>query len=222
MKDGGLSVATLAIASLSSLAAALFVHKFWQGGAIFAAAVTPVIVAIVSETLRKPVTRFEALREERRDRTRRGRETFGPPSPADEPREDPFGIWGEDRASRRGLFGTRLTPRHLKIALATGIAAFALVTVGLTALELVGGGSAGGDSRTTIFGGKDRDADREQRDTDAEQPAATETQPEEIPETTPSEEEQPVEPGTVTEPPAEETVPQETTPAAPAPAPAAP
>lgn len=215
MQGGGLSVPTLVIASLSSLAAALFVHEFWQGGAIFAAAVTPIIVALVSEMLRKPVTRFETLREERRDRVRRGRETFGPPPPpfADEPGEDPFGIWDEDRASRGGVFGTRLTARHLKLALATGVAAFALVTVGLTALELVGGGSAGGDSRTTIFGGEDRDAHRDQRDRDAQQPAATETQPEQIPETTPEETEEPIEPGTVTEPPAEEAPPEGGTPA---------
>lgn len=219
MQGGGLSVPTLVIASLSSLAAALFIHKFWAGGAILGAAVTPIIVALVSEMLRKPVTRFETLREERRDRARRGRETFGPPPPlAEDPRrEDPFGIWGAE--ARSGLFGGRLNARHLKIALATGVAAFVLVSVGLTALELVGGGSAGGDSRTTIFGGKDRDVDREQRDRDAQQPAATETQPEEIPETTPEETEEPIEPGTVTEPPAEqaepETAPEETAPQAP-------
>ena len=222
MQGGGLSVPTLVIASLSSLAAALFIHKFWPGGAILGAAVTPIIVALVSEMLRKPVTRFETLREERRDRARRGRETFGPPPPlAEDPRrEDPFGIWGAE--TRGGLVGGRLNARHVKIALATGIAAFVLVSVGLTALELVGGGSAGGDSRTTIFGGKDRDADREQRDRDARQPAATETQPEEIPETTPEETEEPIEPGTVTEPPAQ-TTPEGGTPApeqSPAPAPA--
>lgn len=223
MQGAGLSVPTLVIASLSSLAAALFINTFWKGGAILGAAVTPVIVALVSEMLRKPVSRFETLREERRERSRRGRETFGPPSPAGEPpREDRFGIWGEETPPQ--LFGGRLNARHLKIALATGIAAFVLVTVGLTAAEMVFGGSAGGgDRRTTIFGGRDRDAERERRERDAEPPAATETQPEQIPETTPEEPGQPVEPGLATEPPAEEappeTVPGETLPEA---APAAP
>ena len=206
--QGGLSLQTLIIASMSSLAAALFVHEFWQGGAIFAAAVTPVIVAIVSEALRKPVSRFDQLREERRERARRGRETFGPPPGVAPPREDRFGIWGEETPG--GLFGGRLNARHLKIALATGLAAFVIAAAGLTALELVGGGDAGGDRRTTIFGGEDRDATRERRGT--ERPAATGTTPEEIPQTTPEEPEQPIEPGTVTEPPAE-TAPEQTAPA---------
>ena len=222
-EGSGLSLTTLAIASLSSLTAALIIHKFWKAGAIYGAAVTPIIVAIVSEALRKPVSRFETLREERRDRARRGRETFGPPGPREEPpREDRFGIWGEETPG--GLFGGRLNARHLKIALATGIAAFVLVTVGLTAAEMVFGGSAaGGDSRTTIFGGRDRDTGREQPAETTQEPAATDTQPEQIPETTPETTEAPVAPGTVTEPPPEdapeETVPGETVPDTAAPAP---
>ena len=212
---GGLSLQTLIIASLSSLTAALVIHKFWKGGAIFGAAVTPVIVAIVSEALRKPVSRFDTLREERRERARRGRETFGPPADlAAPPREDRFGIWGEEAPPR--LLGGRLNGRHLKIALATGLAAFAIAVAGLTAAELVGGAAAGdGDRRTTIFGGKDRDAAREERDGAEQQPAATETQPEDIPSTTPEESEQPIEPGTVPEPPADTapaTTPGETAP----------
>ena len=47
-----LSVQTLAIASVSSAVAAIVVSQFWKGGT--AAAVTPVIISIISELLHKP------------------------------------------------------------------------------------------------------------------------------------------------------------------------
>jgi len=49
-----LSVQTLAIASISSAVAAIVVSQFWKGGTAPAAAVTPIVVSIVSELLRKP------------------------------------------------------------------------------------------------------------------------------------------------------------------------
>src|SRR3954449_11106703 len=61
----GLSVTTLMIASLSSLAAALVVSKIWGGGTLFGAAMTPVIVALVSEGLRRPATIVTSVRETR-------------------------------------------------------------------------------------------------------------------------------------------------------------
>ena len=50
----GLSVSTLMIASLSSLAAAVVVSRLWGGGTLIGAAMTPVIVALVSEGLNRP------------------------------------------------------------------------------------------------------------------------------------------------------------------------
>ena len=49
-----LSISTLVIASIASLTAAVVTSHFWLAGTPLAAAVTPVIVAIVSELLRKP------------------------------------------------------------------------------------------------------------------------------------------------------------------------
>ena len=49
-----LSVRTLAVASISSVVAAIVVSQFWKGGTAPAAAVTPVIVSLVSELLHKP------------------------------------------------------------------------------------------------------------------------------------------------------------------------
>lgn len=57
--DGTLSASTLLIGSLSSAASAVVVHEFWRAGAILAAAATPLLVAIFSELLRRPITRVQ-------------------------------------------------------------------------------------------------------------------------------------------------------------------
>lgn len=49
-----LSLRTLVIASLASAAAAVVVSTFWRSGTPIAAAITPVIVALVSEMLHRP------------------------------------------------------------------------------------------------------------------------------------------------------------------------
>src|SRR3954471_11466847 len=49
-----LSLRTLAIASIASATAAIVVSQFWAGGTPIAAAVTPVLVALVSEMLHRP------------------------------------------------------------------------------------------------------------------------------------------------------------------------
>ena len=53
-----LSIRTLAIASLASATAAVLTSQFWAGGTPIAAAVTPVIVALVSEMLHRPSERI--------------------------------------------------------------------------------------------------------------------------------------------------------------------
>ncbi|HEX2084362.1 MAG TPA: hypothetical protein VHF89_01655 [Solirubrobacteraceae bacterium] len=203
---GGLSLQTLVIASLSSLAAALFIHEFWQGGAILGAAVTPVIVAIVSELLRKPADAFK------------GRTTTVNPPPVVQPREDRYGIWEEQR--RR--------PLHLKLALATGAVAFLIAAFFLTGAELVIGGADDSD-RFRVLPGKQEQKDSRDRDRDSDAPARTapddsapapettpeettpeETTPEEVPppeETTPEEEAPPEETVPTPEPPATTPVP---------------
>jgi hypothetical protein len=200
-QGGGLSLTTLLIASLSSLAAALVVHKFWQGGAILGAAVTPVIVAIVSEGLRKPV-----------DAVKSRTTTVNPPPVVETPRDDRFGIWEEQRKRR---------PLHVKLAVATGVVAFLIAAFFLTGAELVLGGASDSD-RFRFVPGKQEQKDRRDRDeTPAatqpeEEPAPEETTPDEAPETVvPT---QPVPEETVPVPPAETTPPPvATTPAQPAP-----
>src|SRR6188472_859250 len=52
---GGLSFQTLGISAAAAVVAATVVPLFWEHGTVLATAMTPVIVALVSEGLRKPV-----------------------------------------------------------------------------------------------------------------------------------------------------------------------
>jgi hypothetical protein len=157
-EQGGLSVQTLIIASVSSLVAAIVVHEVWQGGAILGAAITPVIVALTSEGLKKPTQRITAIREERVART--GVRSPAAPPPPELERADPFGIWQEE--PRRSA---RLGGHHWKLALATGVVAFALAAFVLTGSELVFGGPVGtGGKKTTLFGGKSKHRRQQERE----------------------------------------------------------
>jgi hypothetical protein len=177
-QGGGLSVTTLLIASAASMTAAVVIHEFWTYGAILGAAITPIIVAVTSELLKKPVDRATRLAEERRERrtaTRGHQVPTGAPAP--DPRgDDPFGIWQADRAQP---WYRRLTRRHLRLGLVTGLLAFAIGAIALTAGELALGGSVGGGERTTLGGGSsgsDEDREREERrdeQDDAAEPGAT-------------------------------------------------
>ena len=159
-KEGGgsgLSLQTLLISSLAAVAAAIVVPMFWVKGSIIATAVTPVIVAIVSEMLNRPATAIKtaAPRVARRTATGaavRSRTPTGVGARGEGPeqlpprRPDPFGLYEEARPKNR---------RPLKIALLTGLLAFVIGAGVVTASELaVFGHSVGQPKRSTgLFGG---------------------------------------------------------------------
>jgi hypothetical protein len=216
-QGGGLSLQTLVIASLASMTAAVVIHEVWTGGAILGAAITPIIVAVTSELLKRPIDRASQRRERaaRSERTRdavaRGETApLAPPAPERPDRADPFGIWQADRPEPRYR---RLGRRHVRIALVTGVLAFAVGAAALTVTEVVLGGNLGSGGRETTLGGgsaPDRDRD-EDRPTSTE---PTETSP------APTQEAEPAPQGpTTTTPPAQTTPPASTAPAATTPAP---
>src|SRR3954469_15484657 len=59
--SSGLSIQTLLISAAAAAAAATLVPMIWERGTILATAMTPVIVALVSEGLRKPVQHVSAV-----------------------------------------------------------------------------------------------------------------------------------------------------------------
>lgn len=151
-----LSLQTLIIASLASMTAAIVVSHFWRGGTPIAAAITPVIVALASELYRRPAERITRLSSRAASVTTRSR-TAGPGAgyqdrPAVETRVL-GGDGGPVRVYRHERRGSRLRPVHLKIALATALAAFAIAVAVLTLPELLFGGSLASHGRTTFFGG---------------------------------------------------------------------
>lgn len=163
-QSGGLSVTTLLIASGSAAAAAVIVPLFWDRGSLLAAAITPVIVTLVSEALKKPVEKVSTVGVWRRTpegtaiRQPQGRD-FEVHDPDEERIEvepertdDPFGL---REPERRGFF----TRRRIMVALVTGLLAFAIAAVVVTASELaIFGDSVSRPHRTTFFGGKSRKA----------------------------------------------------------------
>jgi hypothetical protein len=224
-QSGGLSVTTLLIASGSAAAAAVIVPLFWERGSLVAAAITPVIVTLVSEALKKPVEKVQTVGVWRRTpqgtavRQPGGRdfEVHDPEEErlevAPEQPDDPFGL----REPERGGFFTR---RRVALAVVTGALAFGIAAVVVTASELaIFGDSVSREHRTTFFGGKSKKA------TPTPTPTATPTaSPEESPTPTPTPTESPTETPTpsVTETPTPSVTPEAATPepgATPAPTP---
>ncbi len=195
VKSSGISVQTLVISASAAVAAAVVVPMIWERGTLVATAMTPVIVALVSEGLRKPADRLSAATKTVR-RSATGAAVRDPDFDPLPPGEGDVAVREDDP------FGLRSRPpvkHHWKIALATGAAAFAIAVVALTMSELVFGGPAtkeGGS--TTFFSGS-------QEPTPTATPTATET-----PEAT--ETAQPTATPTPTAPPAEAPAPLEATP----------
>jgi hypothetical protein len=174
--SGGLSVQTLLISAVAAVAAATVVPMIWEQGTIFATAMTPVVVALVSEGLRKPVQHVSTVapRVTRRSGTGAAVRRFEPAAAGTRDAER-VGARGEGRERFEPLpghlrdeapavsdddpFGLRKaqrTPRpRLKIALVTGLLAFVIAAGVVTASELaLFGGSVSSDRKTSLFGGQ--------------------------------------------------------------------
>jgi hypothetical protein len=164
-RSGDLDATTLAIAAVASAAAAFVTSQVWAGGTLWSAAMTPVIVALVREVLRRPVERVRTVR------TTRGGRTVEVPveEMADPDRPD------EPVAVYRRSGESRWSSRRVRIAIITGLLAFAGVAVAYTVPELLAGRSlgGGGDNRTTLFGGQPRKATEKKKAEPTATPQAT-------------------------------------------------
>jgi hypothetical protein len=196
-----LSLQTLVIASLASAAAALVTSQVWERGKVVTAALTPVIVAIVSELLHRPTERVRAVT------TSRAR---GPAAPAErfDPRRLQQGAAGAASSEPRVYRPRRRL--HIKIALVTGAVAFAIAVLALTVPELLAGSSVAGGGRDTTFfsGGNSSKRGAQEKpepvQTSPDEQQGTETDPEQQVPTDAPTETQPAQPAPT------ETQPQET------------
>ena len=162
----GLSVSTLMIASLSSLAAAVVVSRLWGGGTLIGAAMTPVIVALVSEGLNRPAKAIGTVpkaigtvrqtRGGRYDPVAEGRAGLRegdfdgastPPVPAAAAAQ----IRVHRASTTKQGFSLRMPRPRVLAAIGTGLVAFLIAAVFLTSSELVLGKSVTSSShRTTL------------------------------------------------------------------------
>jgi hypothetical protein len=206
-KSSGLSLTTLLLASASAAAAALIVPTIWERGTVVASAITPIIVSLVSEALRRPVEKVSSVSVWRRSTSgtmvrepAAGVASGGFENGSERPREEPFDPLAVARAggpeAGEDPFGlqeieyrrtrSRSRRRPLAIALVTGLLAFGIAAVVVTASELtIFGDSVSRDHRTTFFGGTpstttpaDEETKDEEKPADAT-PTPTETPAEE-------------------------------------------
>jgi hypothetical protein len=173
---GGLSLQTLVVASAASLTAAMVTSRLFPPGTIYASALTPVIVAGVSELLHRPAARASAIRRQRRTlvlgaRERQAERVLGGGSEASPLRGAPDFAQGAAADHELGTNGDGAHPPtgppspvrihhsrrwgriHPKVVIATGLAAFAIAAAALTLPELIFGGAVATTHRTTFFGG---------------------------------------------------------------------
>ena len=140
-RSGNVDLITLVITAIASAVAAYVTSQLWADGTLIAAALTPVIVALVKEALARPVDKMQTVRVQRQT---------GDVARVEEPgAEPPVTVYGG-------------TGRRWRLAVITGLAAFAIVVTLFTVPELLAGESIGrgGDRATTFFGGKERRPDR--------------------------------------------------------------
>ena len=152
----------------------MIVPMIWERGTLIATAMTPVIVALVSEGLRKPAEKITAVTPLGTRRSATGAAVRDPEFDPLPPGEGDVSVSDDDPF---GLRGRAPVKHHWKIALATGAVAFAIAVVGLTMSELVFGGPATKDGGNTTFfsGSSEETATPTATPTATETPEATET-----------------------------------------------
>jgi hypothetical protein len=167
----------------------------WERGTIIATAMTPVIVALVSEGLRKPVQHVSAVapRVARRSGTGAAVRRYDPAA-AETLHPERIGARGEGperfdplppheqetapAVSSDDPYGLRGADRRSrwKIAIVTGLLAFLIAAAVVTASELaLFGGSVSSNQRTSLFGGSTSSSSKKRDATPTPTPSAEAT-----------------------------------------------
>jgi hypothetical protein len=165
----GLDLATLFISAIASAAAAYVTSKIWAPGTLFSAALSPVIVALVKEGLRKPTEVITNVVPQvvptPSKWTRASPDDAGlvaeveqRPVPGTKPPPDapPPVIVPTGQTSPVRVYSTRGRRLRWRLAVVTGLLGFGIAVLAFTVPELIAGQSLGGSHKTTIFGGHHR------------------------------------------------------------------
>jgi hypothetical protein len=163
-----LNMRTLVIASFASAAAAAVTSQLWIHGTWIAAAITPVLVALISEAMNRPTERIARAWTSDRPALGAGASRHADqPAPADEPlrisqaagQAGPVRVYRQpsDRSPRRRI--------ALGVVAATAALAFVIAVAALTVGDLISGGSIGkGDGPSTFFNPTNKKKDEPQQD----------------------------------------------------------
>jgi hypothetical protein len=176
----GIELTTLFISAVASAVAAYVVSKIWAAGTLFSAAMTPVIVALVKEGLRRPTEKVADVASTAagvvplgwsRSSASDGGLVPDPNAPEPLPVPDPDAPVVDPDAPHVVLppvvatghapvsvYSTRGRRLRWRLALVTGLLGFGICVLLYTVPELVSGGSLGrhAHSATTLFGGHSR------------------------------------------------------------------
>lgn len=217
----GLDLATLFISALASAAAAYLTSKIWAPGTLFSAAMTPVIVALVKEGLRRPtevITNVVPTVAPSKW-TRAGADDPGlvaEPAPTTaanvhpDPDAPPPIVVPTGATSEVKVYSTRGRRLRWRLAVITGLLGFGIAVLAFTVPELIAGESIGGSHKTTIFGGHHTKKSGTTKTTTST--TSTSTQKTTTTETTPTETTTVTRTETVTTPQTETTAPSSATP----------
>jgi hypothetical protein len=173
--DRGIDLTTLVLSAIASAAAAYVTSKIWARGTLLSAAMSPVIVALVKEGLRKPTEVItNVVPNVVPAPSRWARTSAGDPGLVAEPHPGtpPAPPPGEARPSRDphaphvvlppvvatghapvSVYSTRARRLRWRLAVITGLLGFGVCVLLYTVPELIAGESIGGSHKTTIFGG---------------------------------------------------------------------
>jgi hypothetical protein len=192
-----LNMRTLVIASVASATAAAVTSQLWIHGTWVAAALTPALVALISEAMHRPTERIARAWTSDRPALGAGASRHADePAPADEPLAPSSAAAGPAGPVRVYRQPAARAPRRrlaLGAVAATAAIAFVIAVAALTAGDLISGGSIGkGSGRTTFFSSSSKkqpeqqDAAPEQAEpkqvpTNEETPTTEETAPEQQP-----------------------------------------
>jgi hypothetical protein len=171
------NIRTLVVASAASASAAAVTSQLWIAGTWIAAALTPVLVALVSELLNRPAARIARAWTTERPALPDDRQR-----PPNAPPSRSLPAPGEGAAPVRVYRQPSSRPPRRKLAIgavmATAALAFVIAVVTITAGELIAGGSIGkGDRRTTFGGGKAQQQNEEKKPVEERQTNTSEEEP---------------------------------------------
>jgi hypothetical protein len=182
-----LNARTLAIASAASASAAAVTSQLWIAGTWIAAAVTPLLVALVSELLHRPTERIaRAITSDRPALVLDDADETAEAEPHPDPEAPPL---GPVRVYRQPVAAPSRRRIAVRVVVWTTVLGLLIGGAALTAAELIAGQSIGGSDRaTSLAGGKSRKKSSTS-ETERQSPApAEETTPEQTP-TAPDEQE---------------------------------